>query len=366
MVPASASSAATAPAFAEAIAALLAGDRAAQRRAARARAEPHDWETVLPALLGHYRRLLDGEARPRLARPAARGLRAAAAAMSEPRSRRAASKRSASSASCCTTSRRRRAPRACAPSPRLPRSATCRRRCSSCRATTASRRRPSWSTGFRLRSRKGDELALHGWSHRDEKRPAGAIDRLRRRVYTRGEGEFWALSEREATGRIEAGLAWFREHGFAPPAGFVAPGMAARSGAWDALATQRFEYTATLRELVHLPGTRAVKSQSVVYSTSSGWRRQSLAALERGRRPRRTRQQLLRLELHPRDADFADIRRSWQKVLAQALRDRRAVTSPTSCATTAPARRRWCRRRRSRRRRSSSRRTRSEARARRS
>jgi alpha-1,6-mannosyltransferase len=55
-------------AFAEAIAALLAGDRAAQRRAARARAETHDWEQVLPALLGHYRRLVDGA--PAAATPA--------------------------------------------------------------------------------------------------------------------------------------------------------------------------------------------------------------------------------------------------------------------------------------------------------
>src|SRR6185295_12400102 len=102
------------------------------------------------------------------------------------------------------------------------------------------------------RARKGDELALHGWSHRDEQAPAGAIDRLRRRVYTRGEGEFWALSEGEATRRLEAGVAWFREHGFAPPAGFVAPAWLLGPGAWDALATQRFEYTASLRELVHL------------------------------------------------------------------------------------------------------------------
>jgi len=49
----------TGPAFAEAIAALLAGDRPAQRRAARARAEANDWEQVLPGLLDHYRRLLE-------------------------------------------------------------------------------------------------------------------------------------------------------------------------------------------------------------------------------------------------------------------------------------------------------------------
>jgi len=175
------------------------------------------------------------------------------------------------------------------------------------------------------RSRHGDELALHGWSHRDEAQATGAVDRLRRNVYTRGEGEFWSLSEHEATRRIEAGRAWFREHGW-PLAGFVAPAWLLGPGAWQALATQRFEYTATLRELVHLPGRGRVKSQSVVYSTSTAWRRQSsllwnaaVALLER-------RNPVLRLELHPRDADFADIRRSWQNVLRRALRDRRAVT----------------------------------------
>ena len=176
------------------------------------------------------------------------------------------------------------------------------------------------------RVRSGDELALHGWSHRDEaKPPTGWLDGLRRNVYTRGEGEFWALSEGEATRRIEAGVAWFREHGW-PLAGFVAPAWLLGPGAWQALATQRFEYTATLRELVHLPGRGNVKSQSVVYSTSNAWRRQSsllwnatVARLERGNK-------LLRLELHPRDADAPAVRRSWQRALEAALRTRSALT----------------------------------------
>ena len=51
-------------AFAEAIASLFdAGrDRDAMRRAARARAEAHDWQRVLPDLLARYRRLLDAAA----------------------------------------------------------------------------------------------------------------------------------------------------------------------------------------------------------------------------------------------------------------------------------------------------------------
>ena len=178
---------------------------------------------------------------------------------------------------------------------------------------------------LRLRSRKGDELALHGWSHRDDLAAAGFVDRLRRNVYTRGEGEFWALSEREATRRIEAGIAWFREHGF-PLAGFVAPAWLLGAGAWEALAMQRFEYTATLRELVHRPGRRAVASQSSVYSPASAWRRQ-VSLLWNGMVSRlERRNRLLRIELHPRDADFAPVRRSWQRALERALGDRRAVT----------------------------------------
>ncbi len=48
-------------AFAEAISALFAGDRAALAAAARRRAEASDWERVLPALTGHYLRLLGRE-----------------------------------------------------------------------------------------------------------------------------------------------------------------------------------------------------------------------------------------------------------------------------------------------------------------
>ena len=48
----------SASAFAEAIAALFAGDRARRARAARARAEACDWQRVFPALVAHYQRLL--------------------------------------------------------------------------------------------------------------------------------------------------------------------------------------------------------------------------------------------------------------------------------------------------------------------
>jgi len=175
------------------------------------------------------------------------------------------------------------------------------------------------------RARRGDELALHGCTHLDEGKPTGAVDAVRRSHYTRGEGEFWSLSKREALARIDVGIAWFAKNRW-PLSGFVAPAWLLGDGARDALLKRPFEYTATLRQLIHLPSQAAVQSQSVVYSTSSGWRRQLSLAWNAGVDVLERRNPVLRLELHPRDADFAPIRRSWQRILARALHKRRPAT----------------------------------------
>ena len=175
------------------------------------------------------------------------------------------------------------------------------------------------------RSVAGDEIALHGLTHRDDRPTRGVVDTLRRRHYTRSEGEFWSLDAAEATRRIDEGVAWFRANGW-PLHGFVAPAWLVGDGAWTALAAQRFEWTATLRELVQLPGREATKSQSVVYSTSSGWRRRMSLAWNAGVALAERRNPVLRIELHPRDADFTGVRRSWQRILERALRDRTPTT----------------------------------------
>jgi predicted deacetylase len=175
------------------------------------------------------------------------------------------------------------------------------------------------------RVRRGDELALHGCTHRDDGTPEGCLDGLRRSRYTRGEGEFWSLSRREALARIDVGIEWFAKNRW-PLSGFVAPAWLLGPGARAALVERPFEYTATLRELVHLPDQTAVRSQSVVYSTSSAWRRGSSLAWNAAVDIAERSNPLLRLELHPRDADFAAVKRSWQKILERALRRRKPAT----------------------------------------
>jgi predicted deacetylase len=172
---------------------------------------------------------------------------------------------------------------------------------------------------------RGDELALHGCTHRDDGAPQGWLDGLRRSRYTRGEGEFWSLSREEALARIDVGIDWFAKNGW-PLAGFVAPAWLLGPGAREALLERPFDYTATLRQLVHLPAQIPVTSQSVVYSTSSAWRRASSLAWNAAVDLAERRNPLLRLELHPRDADFAAVKRSWQANLERALRQRQPAT----------------------------------------
>jgi len=189
---------------------------------------------------------------------------------------------------------------------------------------------PAFEAWLGERSARGDELALHGCTHRDDGAPQGWLDGLRRSRYTRGEGEFWSLSRAEALARIDVGIEWFAKNGW-PLAGFVAPAWLLGPGAREAVGERPFDYTATLRQLVHLPTQVAETSQSVVYSTSSAWRRQSSLAwnalvdlAERGN-------PVLRLELHPHDADHAGVRRSWQRLLERALRERDALTVEQLC-----------------------------------
>jgi len=190
---------------------------------------------------------------------------------------------------------------------------------------------PAFEQWLGARSRHGDELALHGHTHLDEGRPHGALDRLRRRVYTRGEGEFWDLDEASAADRLRAGIDWFGRNGW-PLQGFVAPAWLLGPGAWAALRSFReFVYTATLRHLHLLPGDDRIASQAIVYSTSTAWRRQSSIAWAAVLGRMLADNPVLRFELHPHDADHAGVRRSWQRGLERALRQREASTVAQLC-----------------------------------
>ncbi|MFJ1468843.1 DUF2334 domain-containing protein [Massilia orientalis] len=101
---------------------------------------------------------------------------------------------------------------------------------------------------------RGDELALHGYSHLDTEAGTGGLRaRFLRNVYTRREGEFAALTEAEARRRLELGLDWFAARGWTP-SGFVPPAWLLGAGAWRALRDAPFAYTTTFSHFHCLPG----------------------------------------------------------------------------------------------------------------
>jgi uncharacterized protein len=186
---------------------------------------------------------------------------------------------------------------------------------------------PQWYRAWlAARTARGDEIALHGYTHRDEA-PAGhtLADRLRRRYYTAGEGEFAALTRTMAMKKIEAGTAWCAAQGVRLH-GFVAPAWLMSRGTWEALPAFDFTYTTTLGRFHLLREGRSVNALSLVYSARSRWRRWTScrwnAALVRALRDA----PLVRLGIHPADAGHADLVEHIQRVLDYARRGRKAIT----------------------------------------
>jgi predicted deacetylase len=172
---------------------------------------------------------------------------------------------------------------------------------------------------------RGNELALHGYFHRDCGAPVSIADWYRRRVYTVGEGEFAALNQRECAERLLLGRRWFQANGW-PLAGFVPPAWLLCDDAWKALReVPELEYVTT-RQCIHLLRLDlALRAPCLAFSVRNSWRRAaSLAwckvAHQRARPP------VVRLALHPHDAEFPALRRAWQRELERLLRTRTAVT----------------------------------------
>jgi predicted deacetylase len=184
---------------------------------------------------------------------------------------------------------------------------------------------PAFEAQMTERHAAGDELALHGYFHCDPQSPCGVADWLRRRVYT-VEGEFSALCQREASERIHLGQRWFAANGW-PLSGFVAPAWLLSEGAWAAVrATRGLLYTSTLTRLHLLPAVAATRAPCLTYSTRSEWRRLGSLAWNRCLLRPTARVPVLRLGLHPDDAEDPRVRRSWQRCLARLLEDRTAAT----------------------------------------
>jgi len=178
---------------------------------------------------------------------------------------------------------------------------------------------------------RGDELALHGYTHLDTaQRSTGLRERFLRGVYTQREGEFAALSADEARERIALGLEWFRQRDW-PVAGFVPPAWLLGEASWRVLPEFAFSYTTTFTRFHLLRQGRSVFAPSLVYTARNPTGRllspvaASLAARCMANGP------LMRLSLHPPDVRHPRLVKHAQALVAGMLATREAVTK-AECA----------------------------------
>ena len=175
---------------------------------------------------------------------------------------------------------------------------------------------------------QGDELVLHGLYHTDEA-PAPRTLRgiVERRLLTRREGEFAALSESEAASRISCGVALFETLGW-PLHGFVPPAWLMSDGAREALkkTAHPFSYVTVKSGMYRLPGWRFERTANLWYSPTSMPRRALSACAIRFELARARHAALLRISLHPQDVRFPGVLRHWERLIGDALASRRPVT----------------------------------------
>jgi uncharacterized protein len=182
---------------------------------------------------------------------------------------------------------------------------------------------PAFVRWLHQQASRGHELALHGLTHRDEAPPPRSWrERFLRRWYTAGEGEFAALDAEESGERLSLGRRWADALRL-PMRGFVAPAWLLSDGAFHAVEEAGFAYTCTLTELVAWPGRRRLHARSLVFSTRTWWRRALSVLWNTTLAWWLAPAPLMRLELHPADADHAAVRRCWRRILRRALRDQR-------------------------------------------
>ena len=172
----------------------------------------------------------------------------------------------------------------------------------------------------------GDEVALHGMSHRDDMALRASVPEWwRRRVLTQGEAEFAALSADDARQRIEQGLALFATCGWTA-AGFVAPAWQMSQATRAVIREFPFRYATTRSAVLWMPEDNAQAMPALSLSARTAMRRRLSQWWAARWMQLHGRDGVIRLALHPVDAAFTDMCEVWRECLQTLL----AVASPVT------------------------------------
>lgn len=185
---------------------------------------------------------------------------------------------------------------------------------------------PDFCAWLRERETLGDELVIHGYTHRRDQKPNETLkDKLTTRYYTAGEGEFFDISGADALRIVSQARQEFRKVGL-EPRGFIAPAWLLSDGADRALQRLGIAYTTRIGSVFDYTTGINYTSQSLVWSTRS-WLRRAISRWWNARlfHQLRTRP-LLRIGIHPPDIEHRAVWQQVKTLIAKALEDRVPVT----------------------------------------
>lgn len=182
---------------------------------------------------------------------------------------------------------------------------------------------------LREQAAAGHEIVAHGYFHQ---RPARAgeslLQRLTTRVYTAGEGEFYDLDRQTAFELAGRSVRELSDAGLAPR-GFIAPAWLLSVEAEAALRDLGLAYTTRLGGVLDLQKGAFHRSQSLVWSVRSAWRRHCSLLWNRLLSGRMAREPLLRIAIHPVDLAAPAVWRQAIALAREALAGREPLTYQT-------------------------------------
>lgn len=179
---------------------------------------------------------------------------------------------------------------------------------------------------LRAQAAAGHEIVMHGYYHQRPRRVGeSARDKLTTRLYTADEGEFYDLDRASTTALVSKARTEFQQLGL-DPAGFIAPAWLLSREAEDALRDLEISYTTRLGSVLDLERRITHRSQSLVWSVRSDWRRWTSLRWNAFLFQRVADNPLLRISIHPVDLQHAKIWQQIRELIGRALADREPLT----------------------------------------
>ena len=184
---------------------------------------------------------------------------------------------------------------------------------------------PGFLAWLREQQAAGHEIVLHGFCHRREPRADDSAGRrLVTQHYTAGEGEFYDLDYEKARERMEAGREMLTGAGL-EVVGFIAPAWLLGEEGEKAARNLGFAYTTRLGGVLDLRSGEWTRSQSLVYSPRSAWRRNVSLGWNAFLAARLRKNPLARLGLHPPDWEHEAIMTQALRLAKHLAKDRQVI-----------------------------------------